>query len=57
MQFKFCNVALTQLIGYDISKTDFRKKNIMKNQGQNMFFSPLFRKVLPDEGQSEVKLL
>ena len=22
MSFKFCNVALTQLIGYDISKTD-----------------------------------
>ena len=53
MSFKFCNVALTQLIGYDISKTDFRKRTIMKNQGQNMFFSPLFRQIYPEEAGAE----
>ena len=43
MCFKFCNAALTQLIGYDISKTDFGSRSILKNQGSNLFFAPIFR--------------
>ena len=31
MEFKFCNAALTKLIGYDVSKADFRKRTSLKN--------------------------